>query len=75
MTIRELKVDQLVPNPSIAMIAKRGRCVTSDLAGNNLPIREFKLDWMAPNSTSTIVMIAKRNSGMDWRIRDIIKFD
>jgi len=39
--------------------------------GNNLPIREFNLNWMCKNSS--IVMIAKRGSGKSWVCRSILK--
>jgi len=42
-----------------------------EIEGNNLPIREFNLDWMCKNPS--ICMIAKRGSGKSWVCRSILK--
>ena len=41
------------------------------LAGQDLPIRCFELDWMVENPS--ICMIAKRGSGKSWVCRDILR--
>jgi len=41
------------------------------LDGTQLPIREFRLDWMLKNPS--ICMIAKRGSGKSWVCRSILK--
>lgn len=42
-----------------------------EVGGNSLPIREFKLEWMAANPS--ICMIAKRGSGKSFVCRSILK--
>ena len=44
----------------------------ANLDGNTLPIREFKLEWMAPNPS--ICMIAKRASGKSWLVRTLLRY-
>ena len=41
-----------------------------DIQGNSLPVREFKLEWMAANPS--ICMIAKRGSGKSYVCRSIL---
>jgi len=41
------------------------------VGGNTMPIREFKLEWFAPNPS--ICMVAKRGSGKSWVCRAILK--
>lgn len=41
-----------------------------NLDNSSLPIREFKMKWMEPNSS--ICIIAKRGSGKSWLCRDIL---
>ncbi len=43
----------------------------STLDGNILPIREFKMEYIADHAS--IVMVAKRGSGKSWVCRDILQ--
>jgi hypothetical protein len=43
-----------------------------NMEGNNLPIREFKLEWLCDNPS--IALIAKRGSGKSWVCQELIKF-
>ena len=50
------------------MVVKKATSIN----GSQLPIREFKLEWMVPNPA--ICMIAKRGSGKSVLVREILRF-